>query len=148
MTPRTFNTKIKIKQEEFKKVLDFVIDTKKNGTLTHKYPQLIEIIETILNTEGDVNIDYADLLEFVEHSHYISYSTIKYKNSKIPQIDKHATTLICYVKVPANYSTCKLKGMLNYLCNSINNSFQFNISSKLSSDEVIMHILYGYARSK
>jgi len=146
MTPRTFNTKIKIKPEEFKKVLDFVIDTKKNSTITHQYPQLIEILKTILNTKGEINIDYADLLEFVEHSHCISYSTIKYKNSQIAQIDKHATTLICHIKFPANYSTSKLKVMLNYLCNNMNNNFQFNISSKLLSDEVIMHILYGYAR--
>jgi len=149
-----------INKKQFLKMLEIVSKGSEISNVDREeHPELIDILKTILFTQCDINLDYADLIGFVKNSNLVQYGIVGHKGSKamffamesimqsILNMDDKIMALVVHMKLPEQFSLDTLEEMnekLEFLMEDDGDLlFQFDISSDLKPDEVWIYILYG-----
>lgn len=154
-----------VSKDQFIELLSSIAEAgQSHKVIVEEHLELVEIIETILFTLCSINIDYVDLLRFTEHCDFVSCSITRHKGQQASTYasisaldgvlgeDEKANVFVTHVSIPQNYSFDELSKMgsnINCKLDDEGDSyFQFDVSSKFKSDEIMIYMLCGHTKKE
>lgn len=153
----------RVTNQQFIELMNSIADSVKiDDTAGQSHPELVEILQTILYTPCDINIDYADLLRFAQNCEIVSYCITAHKGPKAPifaagsalegllKKDEKPNAMLTHVILPENYTLDELRDMFDLIeCKAQDEAelgFEVKVSSILKPDEIKLYMLCGYIK--
>jgi len=152
----------KIPIDTFISYVESVLELEHNNHKAYEeeHQNLIKILKNILLTPCDVNIDYCDVKQFIEHNQYITYGSVvkQGENALVNAVNtticsvlnenEMASSMIVHIGIPKDYSLESLSSVSNKIDKRLQKgaylAYQFETLSSLEDNEVIVHILCAF----